>query len=225
MKRSEIKRGSMSFLLEKDELNDLFKKMVAYRMACRVETWVSENIHGVYATNSVHLTIGEAYNVAIRALKLIAGGNYTDIEYAIEDAYADVNPQPGHIIVSLASPDFAITRGNISIILSDEEKERITDNMLIVKFRSALCKEGKGEGKQLTQAAQKALWKLHQQGYTDIQDALDDAIDEVENDYFNYKLHQDLSAYDEAVCLADDHNAIKLGIDPDKYFDRQVAMA
>ena len=228
MKRNEIVRGSNRFFLEKDELDYLFSITLSFRMSCRVEGWVQKNIHGLYSSNAVYVTDNDALIIATSAIKKISTEEYSDIEYAIEDSYKEINPQPGHIVVNMKCPIVWIKRNGKRIALSDNEKARITDNILIVKFRARLSSmeiNGVSTGNRLTKAAQKALYKLKWLNYTDIEYALNDAFDEVENDYFNYKLHKNLEMYDREECFANDRYALSVGIDPDKLFESESEFA
>ena len=198
--------------IKRSDAEAIFRLMAVYEFAEYAKKHVSEKYRSITGLGKRVVSNVQAKKIAEMALMMLLSGAYTDIEYAVEDAYVSLNcPSCGKEEV-LTKPTYVIDSGTELNLLKYKDMQRVEDLILIIKLRDVLKRTNPEikNGPMANRICREALNLIREGDFTDIEYALEEVIDRA--DTFDYSKCPHLRFYDEVMIISNDNYKRKTGL-------------
>ncbi len=188
--------------LTNNEIEDIYFLVTRYYLAVAAREYVHTRFKGCRA-----LSKKECYKMAEKVYGLLISGDYTDIEYAMEEAYLDA-PDTYQEDDEINYPVYYTKE---LIRPKRKEMENVTISLLSSKMAPMVKRLLGNRNPMNVYSISKDAVKLLLSGeFTDLEDAVLEA-DFLKQGGFDYKKHPLLKEFDDILCIADDRYIDRIG--------------
>ena len=198
--------------LKKSDAETIFKIAAVYEIAQYVKRYVSQMFKDAYTSKKRIVSNMQAKNVAEMALMLIISGEYTDIDYAIDDVYRALGCPSTYNKETMPEPTYTVMVGDELVFLSYEDMKAVEDTILTVKLREVLKRTSPEitQGNKAYNICRQAITLLREGLFTDIEYALEEVVERI--DTYDPKTHPLLAQFDSVMIIHDDNYARRVGL-------------
>ncbi len=198
--------------INKEEAEKCFRTQVEYELAQYARKYVRSNYKSIHTSLCRYISAKQAKQIAKDALILLVTGQYSDIEYAIEDTYKELGCPSSYYEDEIIEDTVVLGEGEVFYMLTNDAVKAAADIISVVKLKNLLNEIAPDitNGNKKQAMCKQALNLIREEQFTDLEYALEEVIDRQST--FKYEKHPLLEVFDKTLVMADDNYMEKVGL-------------